>query len=52
MEGSHHGGEADEEPGFEGGAEIAERSLGLDFREVEGETDKEECFEGGSLHLI
>ena len=52
MERSHDRGQADEEQGFEGGAENADWSLGLDFEEVEGEADEEECFKGGSLHVI
>jgi hypothetical protein len=52
VEGSRHRGEADEEEGFEGGAENAELSLGLDVREVEGEADEDEGFEGGPLHVI
>ena len=49
--------EASSESLGESGSENAERSLGVDFREVEGshhrgEADEEEGFEGGALHVI
>ena len=44
--------EASSECRGESGAANVERILFIDFREVEGEADEEQGFEGGALHVI
>ncbi len=44
--------EASSECPAESGAANVERSLGIVFREVEGEAHEEQGFEGGPLHVM